>query len=119
MEIRAAHSAGSTEPHSDIRMLQVREAHQQSMLAHYPGPLDCHITLFKSQSTNDKFHTSDDYGWRALVKSLDIARVQGKHLTMFAPRQIGGLAKEIFRHLGMSACLLAAQRINLADLPIG
>lgn len=117
-ESHAARNAGATEPHSDIRMLQVREAHWESMMAYQPGPLACHITLFKSQATNDKFDIPDDYGWRPLVGSMDIVRVQGRHLTMFAPRHVGALAREISRHLGAFSCVLLAMRIDLADLPI-
>ena len=90
-----------------------------SMMAYNPAPLDCHITLFKSQATNDKFDIPEDYGWRPLVKSMDIARVQGKHLTMFAPRHVGALAREISRHLGSLACLLLTLQIDPTDLPLG
>ena len=80
-------------------MLQVREAHWQSMQIYQPSPLDCHITLFKSRATDDKFDIPDDYGWRQLVKSMDIVEVDGKHLTMFAPQHVGALAREISSRL--------------------
>ena len=98
-EIRAARNAGSTEPHSDLRMLQVREAHWESMENYKPAALDCHVTLFKSQATDDKFDIPGDYGWSGLVKSLEIVGVKGKHLTMFAPKHIGELARKISKRL--------------------
>ncbi|MBC8127321.1 MAG: amino acid adenylation domain-containing protein [Gloeobacteraceae cyanobacterium ES-bin-144] len=94
-EIRAARNASTTAPHSEIRMLQVREAHWVSMTLYQPQPLDCHITIFKTVSADDKFEIPRDYGWTALVKSLEIVEVPGQHLTMFAPRYASNLAKEI------------------------
>ena len=76
-EIRSARNAARTEPHSHLRMLKVREAHWESMSAYQPAPLDCHITLFKSRATDDKFDIPDDYGWSPLVKSMDIVEVDG------------------------------------------
>jgi|GEM_PF-1123693 len=98
-EIRSARAPGRSEPHSHLRMLKVREAHWASMNAYQPTPIDCHITLFKSRATDDKFDIPDDYGWNQLVKSMDIVEVEGKHLTMFAPRHVGALAREISRRL--------------------
>jgi amino acid adenylation domain-containing protein len=98
-EIRSAREAGNTEPHSDLRMLQVREAHWKSMQLYQPAPLNCHITLFKSQATDDKFDIPDDYGWGSLVKSIDIVEVEGEHLTMFNRRHIRSLAREIAQRL--------------------
>jgi amino acid adenylation domain-containing protein len=98
-EIRTARSSGVTEPHSQLRMLKVRETHWESMKAYQPAPLGCHITLFKSRATDDKFHIPDDYGWRPLVDSIEIVNVDGKHLTMFAPEHVASLAREINRRL--------------------
>jgi amino acid adenylation domain-containing protein len=98
-EVRAARDAGNTEPHSDLRMLQVREAHGEATEDYQPPPLDLHLTLFKSQATDDKFHIPSDYGWSDLVKSLDIVEVAGKHLTIFSPMHIGALAREISKRL--------------------
>jgi amino acid adenylation domain-containing protein len=94
-EIRAARASGDTEPHSQMRMLKVRETHWESMKAYQPSPLGCHITLFKSRTTDDKFDIPDDYGWRPLVDSMEIVSVDGKHLTMFAPEHVESLAREI------------------------
>ncbi|MEO8615847.1 MAG: amino acid adenylation domain-containing protein [Luteolibacter sp.] len=98
-EIRAASSTGATEPYSEIRMLKVREAHWKSMEKYQPGPLACHITLFKSEATDDKFDIPEDYGWGELVKSMEIVEVPGKHLTMFAPRYVGALAGQISKRM--------------------
>jgi thioesterase domain-containing protein len=94
-EIRAARSAGTTEPHSEIRMLQVREAHWTAMEAYKPKRLACRITLFRTQVPDDKYDIPADYGWTDLVDSLEIVEVGGRHLTMFEPRYAGALAKKI------------------------
>ena len=99
LEVRAASSNGITEPHSHLRMLKVRETHWESMKAYQPAPLGCHITLFKSRATEDKFDIPDDYGWRLLVDSIEIVNVEGKHLTMFAPQHVASLAREISKRL--------------------
>ncbi len=98
-EIRAARSSGVTEPHSQLRMLKVRETHWESMKAYQPAPLGCHITLFKSRATDDKFDIPDDYGWRPLVDSIEIVNVDGKHLTMFDSQHVASLAREINKRL--------------------
>ena len=98
-EIRAARSAGNTAPHSDIRALQVREAHWQAMTIYQPPELDCHVTLFKTQSADDKFELPHDYGWSRIVKTLEIVEVPGQHLTMFSPRYVGALARQVARRL--------------------
>lgn len=94
-EIRAARGAGATEPHSEIRMLQVREAHWNAMEAYRPGRLACQLTLFRTRVADDKYDIPSDYGWGDLVDSLEIVEVAGSHLTMFEPRHAAGLAKEI------------------------
>ena len=99
-EIRAARNAGRSDPYSEIRMLQVREAHWESMKAFQPEPLDCPIVLFKSRSANDKFELPADYGWTPLVRSIDMVEVPGEHLTIFDSRHVGHLAKELQRRIG-------------------
>jgi amino acid adenylation domain-containing protein len=94
-EIRTARGAGATEPHSEIRMLQVREAHWNAMEAYRPGRLACQLTLFRTRVADDKYDIPSDYGWGDLVDSLEIVEVAGRHLTMFEPRHAAGLAKEI------------------------
>jgi thioesterase domain-containing protein/acyl carrier protein len=98
-EILTARATETSEPHSQLRMIKVRETHWESMKAYQPGPLDCHITLFKSCATEDKFEMPDDYGWRSLVNSMEIVSVDGTHLTMFAPQHIDRLAIEINKRL--------------------
>jgi thioesterase domain-containing protein/acyl carrier protein len=94
-EIRAARSAGTTEPHSEIRMLQVRQAHWNAMEAYQPQHLACRVTLFRTEVPDDKYDIPADYGWTDLVDSLEIVEVAGRHLTMFEPRYAAALAKKI------------------------
>lgn len=98
-ETRAVNQSSKSEPHSNLRMLQVRESHWESRQAYRPQPLDCHVSLFKSNAPDDKFNIPPDYGWGRLVKSIDIVEVPGKHLTMFAVRYVANLAKEITSRL--------------------
>lgn len=98
-EIYQATTAGVTEPHSVLRMLQVREAHWNSTLRYQPKPLAGQITLFKSREVDDKFAVPDDYGWTTLVDSLDIAEVEGEHLEIFARQHVASLAGEIIKRI--------------------
>ena len=98
-ETNCARNAGITEPHSEIRMLQVREANWESTQLYQPRHLDCHIILFRSRETDDKFDIPDDYGWSSVVESLDIVEVEGEHLEMFAPQHVSTLAREINKRL--------------------
>jgi thioesterase domain-containing protein len=93
--IRAARSAGTTEPHSEIRMLQVREAYWTAMEAYHPPRLACRVVLFRTEVADDKYDIPADYGWTELVDSLEIVDVAGRHLTMFEPRYAAALAKKI------------------------
>lgn len=98
-ETRSALSAGVTQPHTELRMLQVRDAHWRSAQLFRPQHLDSHIVLFKSRETDDKFDIPDDYGWAGVVRSLDIAEVDGEHLDIFAGQHVALLAAEINRRL--------------------
>jgi thioesterase domain-containing protein len=98
-EVRSAHSVGFTEPHSELRMLQVREAHGISMRSFTPKHLDCRISLFKSRAVNDKFEIPMDYGWGVVVASLDMVEVPGEHLTMFSEENVAILAREVSKRL--------------------
>jgi thioesterase domain-containing protein len=98
-ESKSARNAGMTEPHSAMRMLQVREANWESTQRYQPRHLDCHLFLFKSRETDDKFEIPDDYGWGSQVESLDIVEVEGEHLQMFAPQHVSTLAREINKRL--------------------
>ncbi|MGD9418973.1 MAG: amino acid adenylation domain-containing protein [Verrucomicrobiota bacterium JB025] len=92
-EVKKARNAGVTRPHSQMRMLQVREAHGAAMDAYVPVPLDLDVVLFKSEAADDKFEVAGDYGWGGLVRSLEIVDVPGAHLTMFEPEHAGDLAE--------------------------
>ncbi|OYV03997.1 MAG: hypothetical protein CFE26_19220, partial [Verrucomicrobiales bacterium VVV1] len=94
-EIRAAKRPGKTEPHSEIRMLHVREAHWTAMKNYRPSKLACHVTLFRTKAADDKFEIPPDYGWTELVKSLEVVEVDGRHLTMFEPDHAAALAGKV------------------------
>lgn len=98
-EQRAVREAGQTPPHSNLRMLQVRELHSEAMDAYRPQALDLKVLLFKTEAVNDKFEVADDYGWRSLVRELQIVTVPGEHLTMFDQENVGNLADRVSEHL--------------------
>jgi amino acid adenylation domain-containing protein len=98
-ETRSARNAGITQPHTGLRMLQVRDAHCRSAQLFRPGHLDSHVILFKSRETDDKFDIPDDYGWTEVVRSLDIAEVDGEHLEIFSKQHVASIAGEINRRL--------------------
>ncbi len=99
-EIRVARKTRKSEPHSDVRMLKVRNAHWQAMVRYRPRSFDGKVTLFSVLAVDDKFEIPDDYGWTAMVRSLEIVRVPGEHLTMFSERNAAKLAKQIKRRIG-------------------
>jgi len=94
-ELLLARSAGLTRPHGTVRALQVREAHAAAMDAYRPPPLDVPLVLFKTAAVDDKFEVPADYGWSGLAAGLEIVDVPGEHLTMFSPRHVPVLAKEV------------------------
>jgi thioesterase domain-containing protein len=98
-EVRAAAEAGVTQPHSKLRMLQVRESHGAAMDAYVPKPLDLEMILFKTEAIDDKFEVAADYGWSDLVRNLKIVDVPGEHLTMFDSQHVEGLARQVEEHL--------------------
>ena len=99
-EIHAARSTRRSDPYSEVRMLQVREAHWESMKAFNPEPLPCGIVLFKSRVANDKFDLPPDYGWTPLVESIEMVEVPGEHLRIFEKQHVGHLAAEVRKRIG-------------------
>ena len=98
-ELNRIRNAGITEPHSELRMLQVRETHWDSMQGYVPQALRCGMTLFKSRETDDKYEIPADYGWKSVVDLLDIVEVEGEHLEIFAPEHVSTLACKVSKRL--------------------
>lgn len=101
-ELMLVRRAGISRPHGKIRALQVREAHSAAMDAYRPPPLDVPLVLFKTAAVDDKFEVPADYGWGGLAAGLEIVDVPGEHLTMFSPRHVPVLAKEVDARLKRS-----------------
>ncbi|MEP4078997.1 amino acid adenylation domain-containing protein [Haloferula sp.] len=91
-EVATARSSETAEAHTELRAVQLREAHEQAMRAYEPESYDGELTLFRAEAVNDKFAIPDDYGWSGLVKELKIIEVPGQHLTMFDTGHVGPLA---------------------------
>jgi amino acid adenylation domain-containing protein/FkbH-like protein len=90
-EVAAANS-GPAEAHSELRGVQLREAHYQAMLAYTPKTYDGRVTLFRASKKSDKFDFPADYGWQGLATDFRIVDVPGDHLTVFDRENIPALA---------------------------
>lgn len=66
---------------------------------YHPLPYAGKITLFRAAVGDEIYKQPSDYGWRALVESLEIAVTPGRHLTIFDPENVESLARELNRHL--------------------
>lgn len=105
-EIKAAQAGGPAEAYSDLRRVQVRQANWRAMQAYRPQTYQGRITLFKASAISDKIERPADYGWACLAGGgLDIVLVSGEHLTLFAPENIGTLAR------ALTACLLQSNQL--------
>jgi amino acid adenylation domain-containing protein/FkbH-like protein len=95
----AAASSGHAEAHSDLRGVQLREAHYQVMLDYAPKSYAGAVTLFRASEMNDKFEFPADYGWSALAGDFRIVEVPGEHLTVFDPDNIDLFAQRFAARL--------------------
>ncbi|MFT4175833.1 MAG: condensation domain-containing protein [Luteolibacter sp.] len=99
-EIKAARSAPTAEPFSDIRRIQVREENWRAMLAYQPRRFSGKITLFKTTLPNDKVEWPADYGWSGhTTEGLEIVHIEGEHLTLFDPENIASLSTALSQTL--------------------
>ncbi|MFM2241464.1 MAG: hypothetical protein RLZ97_319, partial [Verrucomicrobiota bacterium] len=101
-EVAAAQKAGTAAAHTEMRAIQLREAHVAAMDAYVPQPFAGCLHVFRAAAVNDKFEVPDDYGWKHLVKDLRIIEVPGEHLTMFEDGHVKPLADEFLRCLEAS-----------------
>ena len=94
-EEAAARAQGSApaEANSDLRRVQVYEAHKLAMRAYRPKPFPGRMTLFKAKMASDKLDWPEDYGWGPpACGELDIIPVPGRHLSLFEPGHVEELA---------------------------
>lgn len=99
-EIAAARGELPAEAHSELRTIQLREAHYEAMKAYQPSFYQGTVTLFRADAVNDKFELLPDYGWGKLVRELEIVDVPGEHLTLFDEANASGLAREFSKRIG-------------------
>jgi thioesterase domain-containing protein len=98
-ELAAAARCEHAAAHSELRGVQLREAHYRAMKAYRPLPYAGTLTLFRASEVSDKFEFPEDYGWRGLPAELRVVEVAGEHLTIFEDAHIEPLAREFARHL--------------------
>lgn len=99
-QLRAARREDLTEPHSPLRLVQIREAHLALALAYRPRPLEgTRVILFRSELDDDKFEMPADYGWSDTIKQLETARVLGRHLEIFESVHVPVIAHAVSRLL--------------------
>lgn len=70
-------------------------AHYAILKDYQPGPYGGTVTLFKAAIEDEIYKFPADYGWRNLVKTLEIITVPGRHLTIFDPENVDKLAFEL------------------------
>lgn len=99
MEIAAARRASPADAHSELRAIQLREAHHEAMKAYQPPSYRGKMTLFRADAMDDKFEVPPDYGWSNLVRELEIVDVPGEHLTLFDQANASILAKAFSKRL--------------------
>jgi amino acid adenylation domain-containing protein len=93
-EIAEAQRSEAAEAHSELRSIQLREAHYRAMLDYQPKPYPGALTLFRADTVNDKFETPPDYGWSSLVGEIRIVDIPGEHLTIFSEENVESLARK-------------------------
>lgn len=98
-EVEAAGRASPAEAHSEMRAIQLREAHYEVMKDYKPSSYDGKMTLFRAHAVNDKFEIPPDYGWSHLVRELEVVEVPGEHLTLFDKGNASALASEFSKRL--------------------
>jgi aspartate racemase len=100
-ETLVARSGALSAPHSEIRMLQIRDAHEKAMRIYQPRPLAARLTLLRTTELDDKYEMPEDYGWGRLVSSLEIVKLPGRHLTMFEHPHVAQVASELSCRIGL------------------
>ena len=108
-ELKEAAGMPGTAPHSELRRVQVREAHYRAMLAYEPADYAGRVVLFKAMEESDKYDLPSDYHWSRRARALEIHPVPGRHLTLFDKNNVGELAR-ILR-----CCLRSTQPIPIKD----
>ena len=98
-EVAAAERALPADAHSELRAVQLREAHHEAMKAYQPSFYAGKMTLFRADAVNDKFEVPSDYGWSHLVRELEILDVPGEHLTLFDKENAPALARAFAKGL--------------------
>jgi thioesterase domain-containing protein/acyl carrier protein len=98
-EVAAAGRALPADAHSELRAVQLREAHHEAMKIYQPSFYAGKMTLFRADAVNDKFEVPSDYGWSHLVRELEILDVPGEHLTLFDKENAPALARAFAKGL--------------------
>lgn len=86
-------------PYSGLRMLRIRESHEEARAFFRPRPLDCHLVLFKAPRAGRGGEPPADHGWTRLVRSLEIVHVPGGAGTAFDARHVATITFEIATRL--------------------
>ncbi|BCU75556.1 amino acid adenylation domain-containing protein [Luteolibacter sp. LG18] len=94
-EIAEAATSQPAEAHSDLRRIQLREAHDTAMIRYQPTRLNGSAHLFKARITGDKVQIAADYGWTSLCAGLTIREIPGKHLTLFDAEHVEEFARSL------------------------
>jgi len=95
-ELAAAEASGPAEAHTDLRRVQLREAHDQVMMRYSPNEFAGNAHLYKVRFTGDKLEIPADYGWSSFsLDGLTIHEVPGHHLTLFDTEHLPEFAEKL------------------------
>jgi thioesterase domain-containing protein len=95
-----ASNSDIAEANTELRAVQLREAHSEVMDAFRPKPFGGTLTLFRASVVNDKYAVPDDYGWGGVVGCLETVDVPGRHLTLFESDNVEVLAGAFLDSMG-------------------
>ncbi|MGB1129065.1 MAG: amino acid adenylation domain-containing protein [Haloferula sp.] len=101
-EVAEARGSEAAAAHTELRAVQLRDAHEAAMDAYVPGRFEGTLTLFRADAVNDKFELPDDYGWGDRVENLVVQEVPGEHLTLFDSGNVDPLAGHVSSALDAS-----------------
>src|SRR5690606_5318826 len=102
-EVAEASSVEVAEANSDLRRVQLREAHYHAMLDYTPPVFGGTAHLLKVRFPGDQREIPADYGWSSQAAGgLVIREVPGKHLTLFDPENVPELARVLGAELDAS-----------------
>jgi thioesterase domain-containing protein len=93
-------SAVEAEPEPEDPSDGLMRAVQRGWVKYTPHSIDFHVSLFTCEKSAQRFGGDPSLGWAPfLLGGFDTTRVDGDHMTLFDPDNIGSLARALERSL--------------------